>query len=249
MERLSVTIIAVNEADRIGDAIRSVHWADEVLVVDSGSTDGTVNVARSLGARVIETDWPGYREQKNRATQWAANDWVFGLDADEVIPEALALEIRDILRHPEAEAFEVPRLGHWMGAPIDYGVWRPDRSVRLFDRRFGRWSGGLVHERVESRGRVGRCRSDLHHFPYRDLAEHLDTLKEYARLFCDERIAAGGRARWVDVVFRPVFHLLKALFLKGGVLDGVRGVCLAGLGAGGVFLKWGSLYRAQRGLD
>ncbi len=249
MERLSVTIIAANEADRIGAAIRSVLWADEVLVVDSGSTDETVRVARSLGARVIETDWPGYRDQKNRAAEWAANDWVLGLDADEVVPETLALEIQEILREPDAEGFEVARLGHWMGSAVHYGVWRPDRSVRLFNRARGRWSGGLVHERVEVSGRVGRCRSDLHHFPYRNLTEHLETLQEYASLFTAERIASGRRARWLDVAFRPALHLLKALLLKGGVLDGFRGLALAVLGAAGVLLKWGMLYRAQRGID
>jgi glycosyltransferase involved in cell wall biosynthesis len=242
VEALTVTIIAVNEADRIGSAIRSASFADEILVVDSGSTDDTVAIARSLGARVIETDWPGYRVQKNRAAAWAQHDWVLGLDADEVVGEALAESIQTVLNSPSAVGFEVERLGHWMGAPIEYGTWRPDRSIRLFDRRHGEWAGGSVHERVRVTGAVGRLEGDLLHYPYRDLNEQLWTMQRYALLFVQDA-QAEGRSAWVtDVVFRPVFHLFKALILKGGVRDGVRGLCLAGLGAASVMLKWGMLY-------
>jgi len=242
VEPLTVTIIAVNEADRIGSAIRSVAFADEVLVVDSGSTDDTVAVARALGARVIETDWPGYRVQKNRAATWARHDWVLGLDADEVVGEALAASIQAVLDSPAAVGFEVARLGHWMGAPIEHGTWRPDRAIRLFDRRHGEWTGGSVHERVSVVGEVGRLDGDLFHYPYRDLNEQLGTMQRYAELFVQDAQAEGRSARVVDVVFRPVFHLLKALILKGGIRDGVRGFCLASLGAAGVMLKWGMLY-------
>ena len=117
MEALTVTIIACNEADRIGRAIQSVSFADEVLVVDSGSQDATVEVARSLGARVIETDWPGYREQKNRAVQWAKNDWVLGLDADEWVSPQLGDCIQSALKNPGLQGFAVNRLGLWMGPP------------------------------------------------------------------------------------------------------------------------------------
>lgn len=245
MVPLSVTIIALNEADRIGAAIKSVHWASEVLVVDSGSSDGTVGVAKELGARVIETDWPGYREQKNRAAEWAEHDWVLSLDSDEVVPPELALEIQRVLESPSARGFEVARLGHWLGAPIRHGVWRPDRSVRLFHKHHARWAGGSVHERVQVDGTVGRLKGDLLHFPYRDVHEHLSTLAEYSALFVDDSLAAGRRASILDVVLRPVFHLFKAMVLKAGYLDGVRGVCIAGLGAAGVMMKWGMLRLAQ----
>ena len=245
MPPVSVTIVACNEADRIGNAIESVRWADEVLVLDSGSVDGTQDVARQLGARVIETDWPGYREQKHRAVERARNDWVLSLDADEVVPAALSQEIQAVLVAPEAVAFEIARLGHWMGAPVHYGVWRPDRSVRLFHRESARWAGGLVHERVRVDGVVGRLRCDLLHFPYRGLREHLDTLNEYADLFVQQELDGGRSARWIDVVGRPLVHVVKALVLKAGLLDGVRGVCLGFLGAAGVWMKWSRLLRAQ----
>ena len=242
MERLSVTIIACNEEDRIGRAIRSVSFADEVLVVDGGSQDRTVEVARSLGARVIETDWPGYREQKNRAVRWAKHDWVFGLDADEWVSDSLASCIQAVLREPDAQGFTVDRLGLWMGEAIRYGVWRPDRAIRLFDRRNAHWSGGLVHERVQVDGQCGRLTGDLMHDPYRDLSEQFSSIDRYARLFVEDARLSGRRAHVWDVLLRPLFHLVKALVVRRGILDGIRGWCLAGLGASAVMLKWGLLY-------
>ena len=242
MKPLTVTIIAANEADRIARAIQSVSFADEVLVVDSGSTDATVAIAQALGARVIETDWPGYREQKNRAAAWARNDWVFGLDADEFVDDVLAASIQAVLEAPRVAGFEVDRLGHWMGAPIRYGTWRPDRAVRLYDRRRGNWVGGSVHERVSVEGRTGRLSGDLQHHPFRDIQEQLADIQHYSALFVTDALASGRRARWVDVAFRPMAHFFKAMVLRQGFRDGVRGWCLAGLGATAVMLKWGMLY-------
>ncbi len=242
MEPLSVTIIAHNEADRIARAIESVAFADEVLVVDSGSTDDTVRVAEELGARVIQTDWPGYRLQKNRAMEWARNDWVFGLDADEWLSPDLASSIRRALEKPTANGFEVDRLGLWMGAHIRHGAWRPDKSIRLFNRRFGRWAGGSVHERVRVDGQTQRLTGDLMHDPYRDLSEQLASIDRYARLFVEDARASGRRAHVWDVLVRPIAHFVKALVLRRGFMDGIRGWCLAGLGATAVMLKWGMLY-------
>jgi len=246
MERLSVTIIACNEADRIGRAIESVSFADEVLVVDSGSTDATVAIAQGLGARVIETDWPGYREQKNRAALWAKNDWVLGIDADEWVGPDLARSIQSALLAPVASGFKVDRLGFWMGSPIHHGTWRPDRAIRLFDRRKGQWTGGAVHERVAVEGATERLDGDLMHDPYRNLSEQLLSIDRYAKLFVEDAKASGRSARVSDVILRPVLHFVKALLVRGGVRDGVRGWCLAGLGAAGVMLKWGLLYLEER---
>ena len=245
MEPLSVTIIACNEADRIGRAIQSVSFADEVLVVDSGSTDKTVEVASALGARVIQTDWPGYQKQKNRAVAWAQHNWVLGLDADEWVSPPLARSIQSALCGPQVFGFEVSRLGLWMGAEIRHGVWRPDRSVRLFDRRRGAWSGGSVHERVRIDGPTKRLTGELMHDPYRDLSEQLRSIDRYARLFVDDAIANNRKAATWDVVLRPMAHLAKALLIRRGVLDGIRGFCLAILGAAAVMLKWGMLYLHQ----
>jgi glycosyltransferase involved in cell wall biosynthesis len=246
MKRLSVTIIACNEADRIGRAIESVSFADEVLVIDSGSTDDTVAVAQALGARVIESDWPGYRQQKNRAASWATHDWILGLDADEWVGPTLSASIQAALKAPTVNGFQVDRLGFWMGAPIHHGTWRPDRAIRLFDRRRGQWTGGSVHELVDVEGVTERLVGDLLHDPYRDLSEQLASIDRYARLFVQDARASDRRARVWDVIVRPILHFVKALVVRGGIRDGVRGWCLAGLGAAAVMLKWGMLYLEDR---
>jgi glycosyltransferase involved in cell wall biosynthesis len=242
----SVVIIARDEADRIADAIRSCPDAAEVIVLDSGSTDETVALARSLGAEVIETDWPGHVAQKNRALTHARCDWVLSIDADERLSPALAESIRHILSStPVHDGYRLARLSFWQGAPMRHGTWYPDARVRLFRRERARWVGTDPHDRVEVDGSVGRAEGDLHHHPYRSLSEHLQTIDRYTARHVEVALAAGQRAAWWDVAFRPILHLVKALLLKQGIRDGVRGLCVAGLGATYVMLKWTRLYLAQ----
>ena len=147
-----MTIIARDEADRIEDAIRSVSFATEVVVLDSGSSDDTVAVAKRMGARVIETDWPGHVAQKNRALNEAAHDWVLSIDADERVSKALAEVVREFMAQPEAmrpAGLSMPRLSWWMGAPVRHGTWHPDRRIRLVDRRRARWGGRNPHDVLE----------------------------------------------------------------------------------------------------
>ncbi|MFM2246884.1 MAG: hypothetical protein RL071_2958 [Pseudomonadota bacterium] len=236
MQRLSAVIIAKDEGDRIEGAIASVAFADEVLVLESGSRDDTADRARAAGARVVQADWPGFVAQKERATRLAAHDWVLSLDADERVPPDLAAEIGAVMADPgERVGFWVPRLSWWEGAPVRRGIWWPDLRVRLFDRRHARWGGEDPHDHVIVTGPTGRLRGPLHHHPYRDLGEHLRTIDRYTAL-----AAAGLRRRgpgWGGWL-RPWAHLFKALVLKGGVLDGQRGLSLALLGAAAVSLKW-----------
>lgn len=236
MQRLSAVIIAKNEADRIEGAIASVRFADEVLVVESGSTDDTAAKARAAGARVVQADWPGFVAQKERATRLAAHDWVLSLDADERVPPSLAAEIAAVMANPRGcVGFSVPRLSWWEGAPVRRGAWWPDRRLRLFDRRRGRWSGEDPHDYVICDGRTGELQAPLHHHPYRDLGEHLRTIDRYSALSADGLRRRGGAwGGWL----RPWAHLFKALVLKRGLLDGQRGLSLALLGAAAVSLKW-----------
>jgi glycosyltransferase involved in cell wall biosynthesis len=250
VQPLSVTIIACNEADRIGAAIRSVSFAQEVLVIDSGSADDTVAVAESLGARVLQMDWPGHLAQKRRAMEAAAHDWILNIDADEALSPELAIAIQAALSAPlDVAGFSMNRLGHWGGKPMRHGTWCPDWQLRLFDRRRAEYVGQDPHDKVALDGPAGRVPGELHHWPYRNLEEHLFTIGRYADIFVRGCLAQGRRARWWDVVFRPGIHLFKALVLRAGLLDGVRGWCVAGLGAVHVQLKWGRLYLAQRELE
>ena len=237
---LSAVIIARDEGDRIGRAIASVSFADEVLVLDSGSTDDTVAVARALGARVVQTDWPGHVAQKNRAVAEAAHAWVISLDADEWVPAELASEVQAALERPldDVAGFSVPRLSHWLGGPLRHGTWYPDRRVRLFHRERGAWTGIDPHDHVQLAGPERKLRQPLHHAPYRDLSEHLDTIDRYTARWAEQAVADGVVARWWDVALRPVLHIVKAVLLKAAFLDGVRGLCVAGLGATYVLVKW-----------
>lgn len=248
MPPLSVAIIACNEADRIADAIRSVAFADEVVVVDSGSTDGTPALCRSLGARVVAAGWPGHVAQKNRALAEVSHDHVLSIDADERVPPALAERIVGLQRQGWGGqvAWEMPRLSWWMGRPVRHGTWYPDRRVRLFDRRRARWGGLDPHDLVEVDGPVGRLNEPLHHHPYRSLQEHLDTIDRYTARHAETAVAAGVRARPWDLALRAPAHLAKALVLKGGVLDGPRGLAVAALGAAHVQLKWWRIWRKGR---
>lgn len=242
-----MVIIACDEADRIEAAIRSVAFADEVVVLDSGSRDETVARARALGATVIETDWPGHVTQKNRAITHATHDWILSIDADERISEPLAASIQRALHDPaDAVAFRCARLNHWQGAPLRYGGWYPDARVRLFRRDRATWGGHDPHDALEVDGSVGMLQGDLIHHPYRSLSEHLQTIDRYTLRHVEVAVATGQRAHWWDVVFRPILHIVKTLLLKRGFLDGVRGVCVSGLGATYVLVKWARLYFAQR---
>ena len=243
MPQLSVVIIARNEEDRIGEALRSVAFADEVVVLDSGSTDGTVALARSLGARVIETDWPGHVAQKNRALEHAGSDWVLSIDADERISPQLAQAIQALMQtDPSADGYRVSRLSWWMGAPVRHGTWYPDRRIRLFHRQRARWTGIDPHDFVKVDGAVAPLSGDILHHPYRSLSDHLSTIDRYTARHVEVALGRGVRARWWDVILRPPLHFIKAILLKRGFLDGVRGWCIAGLGATYVLVKWTRLY-------
>ncbi|MCB9777407.1 MAG: glycosyltransferase family 2 protein [Alphaproteobacteria bacterium] len=245
---LSVAIIARDEADRLPDALASVAGlAAQVVVLDSGSRDDTVALARAAGAEVVETDWPGHVAQKNRALQRCTQEWVLSLDADERLSPALAASVRAALAEPgDAAGFEVDRLSWWQGAPLRYGTWHPDRRLRLVRRAVARWEGDDPHDRLAVDGPTRRLDGDLLHHPYRDLGEHLSTIDRYTATAAKALAARGVRATVLDVALRPHLHIVKALLLKQGIRDGVRGLCVAGLGATYVLLKWGRLYLAQR---
>lgn len=247
MVPLTVAIIVRDEADRLPDAIRSVQGlAAEVLVLDSGSTDDTVAVARGLGARVLELDWPGHVAQKNRALDAARHPWVLSIDADERLSPDLARAISQALaREPEVDGFEISRLSWWQGAPIRHGTWYPDRRLRLVRRARARWGGNNPHDRLSVQGARSRLPGELWHHPYRSLSEHLVVIDRYTAIAAEALAGEGRRARIWDLVLRPPLHIVKALLLRAGFRDGARGLCLAGLGATYVLLKWGRRYLAQ----
>ena len=247
MARVSVIVITKNEARNIGAALDSVRWVDDIVVVDSGSTDDTVAIARRHTDRVVTHAWNGYGAQKNFAAGLAAHDWVFSLDADERVSPALAREIQVLLRdEPAARGYCVPRVTRYLGRWIRSTDWHPDFQLRLYDRRTARWNDRLVHESVAVDGPVGRLRGELEHHAYRDVSHHLQTIDRYTTLAARQMQREGRRSGWVDLTARPLAAFLRNYLVRGGVRDGVRGLIISILNAGYVFLKFVKLWAFQR---
>jgi glycosyltransferase involved in cell wall biosynthesis len=243
--RISACIVAKDEAKRIADCVRSVAFCDEVLVLDSGSRDGTPDLARKEGARVVETDWPGYVAQKARAASMATHDWILAVDADERVDDRLRLSIERLKAagEPSAPAYEVARHVFCHGRWIDHGGWWPEWRTRLFDRRRARWGGTDPHDRVEADGPVGRLADgEIQHFTYEDLSDHLRQIDRFTTIAARERVARGKRGSLASMLFRPPARFLKMYVLRRGFLDGRAGFVLAVLGAYYVFLKYAKVW-------
>jgi glycosyltransferase involved in cell wall biosynthesis len=241
--RISAVLLARDEADRIARAIESVAFLDEVLVVDSGSKDGTPDLARAKGARVVETDWPGYGAQRNRAAGLAANDWVLMVDADERVDDALKAALERLRAGPEptASAFALRRTVFALGRWIRHGGWGRERRLRLYDRRRARWAGE-VHEWLEVEGGEGPdLEGLLEHRPFRSLLDHWQRLGRYAELAAQMMYAKGRRASWFDLRLRPVGRFVKMYLLRLGILDGWAGFTLARLESAYVLAKYARL--------
>jgi glycosyltransferase involved in cell wall biosynthesis len=246
--KLSVTIITRNEAADIAAAIASVAWADDILVVDSQSTDGTADLARAAGARVIVRDWPGYIEQKNFAAMQAAHDWILSLDADERATPGLAREIQQTLEQPAHQAYQLPRVTWYLGQWIRATDWYPDYQTRLYDRRAARWTGRYVHEGVTVDGTLGRLRGDLQHFAYRDISDHLETIDRYTTLAARQMHEDGRRASPAALLLHGPLAFLRNYLLRGGFRLGTTGLVISTLNAYYVFLKFAKLWQWQRGV-
>lgn len=247
---LSACIITFNEAQRIEACVRSVSFCDEVLIVDSHSTDGTRALAAALGARVLECDWPGYRSQKQLAVDAARNDWVLCVDADEQVTPQLRAEITAL----KASGFtgfagwSVPRITDYFGRFLRHGNAYPDRLVRLFDRRRGGWSGEEIHENTRVQGHVGVLRGHLEHFSYRSLSDHQNRMARYAKLMAHALYARGRRCGLGRVLMNPLWRFVRGYLLRLGFLDGWRGLVFALVESNYVRRKYLALYMLSRGL-
>ncbi|MDR7513163.1 MAG: glycosyltransferase family 2 protein [Armatimonadota bacterium] len=247
MPPLSVIVITRDAARHIAEALASVTWADEIVVVDSGSTDDTVEIVRHYTDRVVTHPWLGYGAQKNYATSLARHDWILSLDADERVPPALAEEIRELLRgEPPCRGYRIPRVTWHLGRWIRSTDWYPDFQLRLYDRRSARWATRRVHESVQVDGPVGYLRHELHHYPYCNLADHLATMDRYSRLAAQDLLEQGRRARLWDVALHPPAAFLRNYLLRGGFRDGLPGLIISAMNAYYVFLKFAKLWELQQ---
>ncbi len=237
--RISATIITCNEERNLPRAIESLRCCDEILVVDSGSTDRTVEIASRFGARVLEANWRGYAGQKNYASDEALHDWVLSIDADEALSEDLEGEIWQLKKNgPAYDAYTVPRLAQYLGKWILYSGWYPDRKVRLFDRRKARWVGEYVHESVLSEGRVGELTGNLLHYTCGSLSEHLKTMDRYTTLAAEEIVARKKPMGARQLLFDPPWTFVRTFLLQRGFQDGLEGLTIAYMAAIYTFLKF-----------
>ena len=242
---ITVTIITKNEAEHIAAAIDSAAWADEIVVVDSHSTDNTVAIAQAKGVRVAVRDWTGWVDQKNFAASLASHDWIFSLDADERITPALAQEIQATLNNPTHTAYRIPRVTWHLGRWIRTTDWYPDDQLRLYDRRSAKWTGRYVHEAVTVNGTIGRLNGEIEHYAYRDISDHLETIDRYTTYAAMQMKETGRRAGLLQLAGHPPLAFLRNYIARGGIRDGVPGFIISSLNAYYVFLKFAKLRELQ----
>ncbi|RTQ53243.1 glycosyltransferase family 2 protein [Hymenobacter gummosus] len=241
---LSVVIITFNEEANIGRCLAALAGvADDVVVVDSGSTDCTAAICQEHGARVVEHPFAGYVAQKNFATAQARHDYVLQLDADEVLTAELRAEIQRVCADWQHAGYSLPRLTNYCGHWVRHGGWYPDRKLRLYDRRLGSWQGQLLHERYEVQPgqTVGQLRADLLHYSYPSIESHVQQLNRFTSIGAEELAARGKRASLLQLCLKPGWKFWHLYLVRGGLLDGFAGLSIATLSAWGVFLKYAKL--------
>ncbi|MBF1163775.1 MAG: glycosyltransferase family 2 protein [Dechloromonas agitata] len=243
---LSVAIITLNAAAQLEACLRSVRFADEIVVVDSGSTDGTQELAERCGARVIAQPWLGFGPQKQFAVEAAKHDWVLCLDADERVSPELQAAIESTLQQPATGAYRFARCNRFLGRYLKYGEGYPDWSLRLFDRRQARWSDDAVHEKVVSQTSVDTLPGDLLHDSAETLAAYLTKQNRYTSLAADMAWQAGKRTSFGRLVFSPIIRFIKFYLLRQGFRDGLPGLIHIAIGCMNSFLKYAKMLERQR---
>lgn len=250
--KISATIITFNEAENISDACRSVAWADEIIVVDSGSTDQTREIAEACGARVINRAWPGFAAQKQFALEQTANEWIFSLDADERVSDELRGSLTTLSGKPEkelADGYRISRRSYYQGRWIKGGGWYPDWQLRLFKKSLGRWEPRHIHESVkmDAEARVGKLSGDILHYSVKDSAHHHRMIGErYAPLAAQQMFEAGRHTSALRIASAAPAAFVESYLLKGGFRDGLAGLSIASFAAHHAFLKHLLLWEKQK---
>ncbi len=246
-EPISVIVPTFNEEVNIRDCLESVKWADEILVVDSFSTDRTLDIARRYTDRIIQREYVNSASQKNWAIPQTRHDWVMVVDSDERVTPELRDEIQRVLeRGPEFKGYVIRRVNHFLGRRIRHGGWARDRVLRLWDKRRGRYQEREVHAEVDVDGPVGELRHALNHITFRSWDSYLAKIDRYTSWGADEYMKRGRRATLLDLVLRPPARFLKRYILQLGFLDGIPGLMITGMDTWVVFVKYARLWERTR---
>lgn len=239
---IGVALIVKNEEDEIKDCLELVKWADEIVVLDSGSVDKTVEIAQQYTDKVQVTDWPGYGAQKNRAIALLTTDWILSIDADERVTEDLGNEIIKVISNDSCDAYEIPRRSSYCGRFIRHGGWSPDYVLRLAKKNKACFTEPEVHERMQVEGVCGKLKHPILHYTYRDVRDVLDMLQRYSDAGAKELYKAGRKGGILQAIFHGLWAFLKAYILRLGFFDGREGFMLAVSNAELVYYKYMKLY-------
>lgn len=241
MQPLSVIITTYNESTNIREAIGTVKWADEIIVVDSYSTDGTPDIAEKLGAKVYERSYSGPADQKNWAIPKARNEWVLLLDADERLTDKLTAEIRAVIESPDEQkdCYWIPRQNFFLGKKVNYSGWRGDEVIRLVRRDVCRYDEKQVHEEIETKGlRVGKLKHKLLHYTFKDSGQYLDKIRRYGEWSALDHFEKTPRVTYYHLFIKPLYRFFKHFVIQRGFLDGRVGFIVSTIMAWGVFLRY-----------
>ncbi|MBT4762667.1 MAG: glycosyltransferase family 2 protein [Bdellovibrionaceae bacterium] len=243
---ISLVIITLNEENNIARCIQSVPFADEVIIVDSGSSDKTLEIAESLGAKISFEKWQGFYHQKNKATELAKNDWVLSLDADEALGEDSQNEILDLMSGKlEYDGYIFPRLSFHLGRWIWHGGWYPDKQLRFFNKNKCHWKNTNVHEHVVGEN-IKLLKKPILHYVFKDLAHQVDTNNRYSGLGTQDLISKNKKFSLFRLVTKPISKFIECYFFKRGILDGMPGFIIAVSASYSIFLKFAKLWEYEK---
>ena len=243
MYKISAIIITYNEQENIKRCLSSIDWVDEIVVVDSQSTDDTKKIASEFTQRIFEINWEGFGKAKDYAKDKASHQWILSVDADEVVTQDLKEEIRKTVKSEDSfDGYYLPRKSNFLGRWIKHGGWYPDYVLRLFKKNKAKFNHSMVHEKVNVNGRTGYLKNALLHHTDPNFDHYLEKLNRYSSLGAEELFKKGKRAKFSDIIFRPVAIFFKMYFVKKGFLDGVAGFILATSSAFHVFSKYVKLW-------
>ncbi len=247
MEKLSIVIITKNEEKNIRRCLESVSWADEIVVVDSGSWDGTIDICKDYNCKVIRTDWLGFGKTKQLAVNSASHNWVLSIDADEEVTVELENEIKKVLSSDKNEnGYHIKRCSFYLGKMIRYCGWNTDFPLRLFNKEHGNFNDSILHESVSVHGTVERITASLRHYTYTSITSHIERINRYTSLGAKQDFEKGKRTSPLGAAFRGLFKFLKMYILQRGFLDGREGFVLSVISGYGVGLKYFKLWELAR---
>lgn len=243
---LSAVLITLNCVGSLRATLESLAFCDEIVAVDSGSTDGTLELLQQFGVKLLQENWRGFGPQKQFAIEHASHDWVLCIDSDEIVSAPLRASIEAALVAPGFQCYEFPRCNRFLGRYLKHGEGYPDLSLRLFDRRKARWSDDLVHEKVITLGVVGRIQGDLLHHSEDNIESYLAKQNRYTTLAAKALIEEGAPAPLAKVLLSPLFRFIKFYFLRAGFMDGLPGLIHILIGCFNSFAKYAKMIEFSR---